>query len=444
MKSDAEHRLGALDRCVVTVPAYFNEPRRKATQDSGRIAGLNVVDIINEPTAAALAYGRSESPESVLVYDLGGGTFDVTLMDIKGNDYKAIGTAGDVYLGGVDWDNRIVDHVAELFVIQFGIDPRTDPRARQRLVTEAEDAKRSLTQREEVTIRFAMDDKRIQVPIDRSEFESMCGDLIDRTLLTTRRVLTEAGRDWSGVSRLLLVGGSSRMPMVENMLQSESGLKVDRSISADESVAHGAAIYAGILLESGTSDRSRISVSNVNSHDLGILGLDRDTGGNRRSIMIPKNSPLPVRKGKRFATSKVNQKSIAVKVVEGGDDEGNYSTRIGKCVVSGLPPDLPARTLVDVIFYYQNDGRLQVIAQLPAIKKRAELVIERESGLSDDELNSWNQRLVDGTLLGEVAGPPADLQSDETPTRDSISPVAPENAVSGWKSRRQRVAAGDE
>ena len=509
MKSDAEHRLGALDKCVVTVPAYFNEPRRKATQDSGRIAGLNVVDIINEPTAAALAYGvqqgflnpegRSESLESVLVYDLGGGTFDVTLMDIKGNDYKAVGTAGDVYLGGVDWDNRIVDHVAEQFVIQYGIDPRKDPSARQRLVAEAEDAKRSLTQREEVTIRFAVDDNRIQVPLNRSEFESMCGDLIDRTLLTTRRALKEAGRDWSAVSRLLLVGGSSRMPMVENMLESESGLKVDRSISADESVAHGAAIYAGILLASDANESSRISVTNVNSHDLGILGLDKNTGGSRRSIMIPKNSPLPIRKGKRFSTSKANQKSVAVKVVEGGDDQGNYSTRIGKCVVSGLPPNLPAKTLVDVIFHYQSDGRLQVVAQLPAIQKRAELIIERESGLSDGELKVWNGRLIDETLLEQDVDHPIptpdstprqpivnQTQSpDEIPDFSSLGiaaeaqalafedampvintqvpttqmpqtdaepktqpqnptePVAPSQKASGWKSRRKRVTAGD-
>lgn len=437
MKSDAEHRLGTLEKCVVTVPAYFNEPRRKATQDSGRMAGLNVVDIINEPTAAALAYGvqqgflnpegRSESLESVLVYDLGGGTFDVTLMDIQGNDYKAIATAGDVYLGGVDWDRRLVDHVSEQFMIQFGVDPRTDPTNRQRLTTEAEDAKRALTQREEVTIRFSIDDHRIQVPVNRHDFESMCGDLIDRTLLTTRRVLKEAGRDWSAVSRLLLVGGSSRMPMVENMLESESGLTVDRSISADESVAHGAAIYAGILRDSDSrigSSSNRISVSNVNSHDLGILGLDKKTGSNRRSIMIARNSSLPIRKAKRFATSKDNQKSVAVKVVEGGDDEGNYSTRIGNCVVSGLPPNLPAKTHVDVIFHYQDDGRLQVVAQLPSINKRAELVIQRESGLKGEDCQLWQTRIEDGTLLEvEPTEEPEETTVDQSTVPDLASPA---------------------
>lgn len=418
LKNDAIHRLGPIDQCVVTVPAYFNEPRRKATQDAGRIAGLNVVDIINEPTAAALAYGvqrgfvsaegKTDSLETVLVYDLGGGTFDVTLMEIFGNDYSAIATAGDVYLGGIDWDHRIADYVAEQFLIQFGVDPRKDPSQRQRLLTEAEDAKRSLSQRDEVVIRFSMDGNRVQVPLDRSQFESLCGDLIDRTMMTTRKALKEANRTWKDVSRLLLVGGSSRMPMVQDMLESESNLKVDRSLSADESVAHGAAIYAGILLSTDQRLSSKISVHNVNSHDLGLLGLDKDTGGQRRSMMIPRNSRLPVKKGKRFATSRPNQSSVSVKVVEGGDDAGRHSTLIGNCVVRDLPPNLPAATAVDVCFNYGDDGRLHVTAALPSIGTKAEMTIERESGLSNLDLDDWADRLNAGLLetasLAETGG----------------------------------------
>ena len=425
LKEDGVSKLGPFDKCVVTVPAYFNEPRRKATQDAGRLAGLNVVDIINEPTAAALAFGvqqgfvnaegRTEELETVLVYDLGGGTFDVTIMEIEGNDYRAIATAGDVYLGGIDWDERIVDHVAEQFQIQHGVDPRKDPSHRLRLLAEAEDAKRSLSQRDEVVIRFAMDGKRVQVSLDRDEFETLCGDLIDRTMFTTRKVLKDAGRTWKDVTRLLLVGGSSRMPMVQNMLESESGLKVDRSLSADESVAHGAAIYAGILMNSDKPDANRISVSNVNSHDLGILGVDSNTGSPRRSKMIERNTQLPAMMGKRFKTSRDNQASVSVNVVEGGDDQGRHSTAIGKCVVRDLPPNLPKATPVDVVFHYKTDGRLQVLAQLPSIERKAALTIERGSGLSEEHLTYWKKRLDDGILNPPHAPPPELSNSEATP-----------------------------
>jgi len=432
LKVDAINRLGHIDQCVVTVPAYFNEPRRKATQDAGRLAGLNVVDIINEPTAAALAYGvqrgfvradgRTDSLETVLVYDLGGGTFDVTLMEILGNNYTAISTAGDVYLGGMDWDNRIVDFVAEQFIIQYGVDPRKDPANRQRLLTEAEDAKRSLSQRDNVVIRFAMDGRRIQVSLDRSEFENLTGDLIDRTLMTTRKALKEAKRTWKDVSRLLLVGGSSRMTMVQEMLESESNLKVDRSLSADESVAHGAAIYAGILLSTEQRLNSDITVQNVSSHDLGLLGVDKDSGGQRRSIMIPRNSRLPVKKGKRFATSRQNQSSVSVKIVEGGDDAGRHSTLIGNCVVRDLPPNLPAATPVDVFFNYSEDGCLQVSATVPTVGTSAELTIERDSGLSAEQLAYWTDRIAEGLLKNSFGSEPGAVSVPEQPKAAAASP----------------------
>jgi len=451
LKNDAIHRLGPIDQCVVTVPAYFNEPRRKATQDAGRIAGLNIVDIINEPTAAALAYGvqrgfvstegRTESLETVLVYDLGGGTFDVTLMEIVGNDYSAIATAGDVYLGGIDWDHRIADFVAEQFLIQYGTDPRKDPSQRQRLLTEAEDAKRSLSQRDEVVIRFSMDGNRIQVPVDRTQFESLSGDLIDRTLMTTRKALKEANRTWKDVSRLLLVGGSSRMPMVQDMLESESNLKVDRSLSADESVAHGAAIYAGILLSSDQRLSSKISVHNVNSHDLGLLGLDKDTGGQRRSMMIPRNSRLPVKKGKRFATSRPNQTSVSVKVVEGGDDAGRHSTLIGNCVVRDLPPNLPAATAVDVFFNYGDDGRLHVTATVPSIGTKTEMIIERESGLSALDIDYWANRVNAGLLETASAAEPDKRSSAAIVAPSPVAPSPVVNVVPVSKATAAKSAA---
>lgn len=447
LKADARNRLGEFEKCVVTVPAYFNEPRRKATQDAGRLAGLDVIDIINEPTAAALAFGvqqgfvnaegRTDQLETVLVYDLGGGTFDVTVMEIEGNDYRAIATAGDVYLGGVDWDQRIADHVAEQFQIQHGTDPRKDPSHRLRLLAEAEDAKRSLSMRDEVVIRFAMDGQRVEVSLDRDQFESLCGDLIDRTMFTTRRVLKDADRSFLDVSRLLLTGGSSRMPMVQNMLESESGLKVDRSLSADESVAHGAAIYAGILLNSDTPEQNRISVSNVNSHDLGILGVDSSTGFPRRSMMIPRNTALPAMMGKRFKTSRDGQDSVSVSVIEGGDDQGRHSAPVGKCVVRDLPANLPKGTQVDVVFHYKADGRLQILAQLPAIQRRVKLTIERGSGLSDEMIAWWKKR-IDAGVLNPPTEPPPDAGATTAPARnagqDEAATASPGTAAPAAKS----------
>jgi molecular chaperone DnaK len=258
LKRDAEAKLGPFTKAVITVPAYFNEPRRKATQDAGHLAGLEVLDIINEPTAAAIAFGveqgfltpkgESTRAERILVYDLGGGTFDVTLMDIDGKNCTVLATAGDVYLGGIDWDQRIVGFVAEQFQKKFrAIDPRQNPAGHQRLLREAEDAKRALTARETTTISFEYAGHGMRVPVSRHQFEAMTSDLLERTRFTTRNLLKEAGLGWDAITRLLLVGGSSRMPMVQNMLEQEAGRKVDRSLSFDEAVAHGAAIYAGLM-----------------------------------------------------------------------------------------------------------------------------------------------------------------------------------------------------
>ncbi|MEO8497194.1 MAG: Hsp70 family protein, partial [Planctomycetota bacterium] len=261
LKHDAELRIGPFTKAVVTVPAYFNEPRRKATQDAGRLAGLDVLDIINEPTAAAIAYGvqhgflsaagEAHGRELVLVYDLGGGTFDVTLMEITGRQFNAIATAGDVYLGGIDWDQSIAELVCQQFQEEHGIDLQTDAAASETLLDEAIRAKHTLTARGEATIRFTHDGRRLQLNLTRAEFERRTAGLLDRTRMTVKRLLKDAQLTWSDLTRLLLVGGSTRMPMVQTMLEQESGLRVDRSLSPDEAVAHGAALYAGMLLSGG-------------------------------------------------------------------------------------------------------------------------------------------------------------------------------------------------
>ncbi len=407
VKRDAEAKLGPFQKVVITVPAYFNEPRRKATQDAGHLAGLEVMDIINEPTAAAIAFGveqgfltskgEAKRAERLLVCDLGGGTFDVTLMDIDGKNCTVLATAGDVYLGGMDWDQRIADYVAEQFQQKFrGIDPRQNPAGLQRLLREAEDAKRALSARETITISYEYAGQGIRVPISRQQFETITADLLERIRFTSRNLLKEAGLGWDAVTRLLLVGGSSRMPMVQNMLEHESGRKVDRSLSFDEAVAHGAAIYAGLLLASEAGSLSTVKIRNVNSHSLGILGTERATGRRRNKVMIPHNTPLPSTKLARFQTHRVNQRVIEVNVIEGGDASGSNSTPIGKCVLRDLPAGLPIGTSVEVVFTYAENGRLEVKARLPDLNKEATLTIERESGLSDALLQEWNQKLKSG------------------------------------------------
>ena len=297
--------------------------------------------------------------------------------------------------------------------------------------------------------------------------------------MTTRKALKEADRTWKDVSRLLLVGGSSRMPMVQELLESESGLKVDRSLSADESVAHGAAIYAGILLSTDQRLQSNITVQNVSSHDLGLLGVDKETGGQRRSIMIPRNTRLPVKKGKRFATSRQNQSSVSVKIVEGGDDTGRHSTLIGNCIVRDLPRDLPAATPVDVFFNYGDDGCLQVSATLPTVGTSAAMTIERDSGLSESELTDWSKRIAIGLLKdpasSEKNAVPAVVTPQIVPTIQpgpalkTVQSSKPSQTVQkqpvqqkkpavpkpvqksseeqptggGWKARRQQIKPGD-
>jgi len=406
LKGDAERKLGAISEAVITVPAYFNEPRRKATQDAGVLAGIKVLDLINEPTAAAIAYGVTQgflkedgsasSKETILVYDLGGGTFDATLMEIDGRNYHTLGTAGDVLLGGVDWDERIVNRIAEVFESKYGVDVREDPVGRQNLTTIATDAKRALSTRQNVTMRYAHDGQRIRFKITREDFKVLTADLLDRTRWTIARVLREADRTWSDVTRLLLVGGSTQMPMVAEMLEEESGLQVDRTLSPEEAVAHGAAIYAGILLNQGQAARLKLSVKNVNSHDLGILGVEASTKRTKRHIMTPRNTPLPVRTSNTFRTQKDGQRRVVVQVVEGGDASGANSTPIGACVVEGLPPDVKARTPVKVTFKYAANGLLTVSARLPTIEKEATLKIQRSAGLTAEQIEEWKKRLDDG------------------------------------------------
>ena len=433
LKSDAEKVLGPIEEVVTTVPACFAEPQRKAIQDAGQLAGLRAVHLVNEPAAAAIAYGAAKGfffPDSarhqlerVLVFDLGGGTFDAVLLQMGGRECITLAATGDARLGGVDWDRRLIDLVAEHFVDEHGIDPRDDPAALARLADKAEEAGRSLTSQEDATVEFEHQGRFLRVPFTRTKFESATEDLLERTRVAVRDLFRDASLAWSDVSRVLLAGGASRMPMIQAMLEQESDGLPDLIVLDEMTVAFGAAIFAGFL-QSGRSAASRFWpagwVVNVSGHDLGILATEPGTGRRRRKIVLPRQTMLPATAGSRFVTKRDDQRTVEVKIVEGGDDGGLSAVRVGKCVISDLPPGLPARTPVDIFFRYEENGRLTVHAKLQGIDHDVALLIERNSGLSEQQLHEWEMRIRENRLLsasdrerGEFAFMEHELTGDE-------------------------------
>jgi len=399
LRLDSQRQIGPYEKVVVTVPAYFDETRRKATQDAGYMAGFEVMDIINEPTAAALAFGyqqgflanESASPERkrILVYDLGGGTFDVTVMEIQGRDFIALATDGDVRLGGHDWDQRLVDWVAEEFIRQHGVDPRDDANTAGRLWRDCEDAKRTLSARAKTSISCTYQGHNVRTEVTREKFEEITRDLLDRTSFTTRQTLQAAGLGWNDVDRLLLVGGSTRMPAVRNMLRVLSGKQPDHGVSPDEAVAHGAALHAGSLLDRHRGESPRFQVRNVNSHSLGVVATEPTTKRYRNAVLIPRNSPLPATARRTFRTQKAAQKSILVRVIEGENASPDDCSPIGKCSVRQLPPNLPLQTPINVTFRYAENGRLTVTVHVAG--KRVAHEFQRENSLTQAQLDSWRQ-----------------------------------------------------
>ena len=395
LRRDVIPQIGNFSKVVITVPAYFDEVRRKATQDAGYMAGLEVMDIINEPTAAAVAYGYQQGflgqgydqPRNVMVYDLGGGTFDVTIMRIENNQFIALATDGDVQLGGYDWDQRLLDLAVDAFVREHFIDPREDEVARGRLWRECEDAKRTLTSRQKCTINCEYKGKFSRIEVTRQEFEQATLDLVDRTRFTAEQTLRTSGLSWEDIDRVLLVGGSSRMPMIRSMLQQISGKVPDAGVAADEAVAQGAALHAGLILDQNMGNPGAFQIRNVNSHSLGVIGRDPQTGRRRNGIIVPRNTQLPITARRIFKTSKQDQKSVMVQVVEGESSSPDDCTYIGQCTVTGLPPNLPPGSPIEVLFDYDPSGRLRV--RVSVAGRQIETEFTRENSLSKEHLDGW-------------------------------------------------------
>lgn len=407
LKADAERKLGPITKAVITVPAYFDEPRRRATMDAGRLAGLEVLDILNEPTAAAILYGYQEGfldrsgkvaadrPLRVLVYDLGGGTFDVTVVEMGNQSFKAIATDGDVQLGGKDWDEKLVEMAAEMLVLELGDDPRNDPEALQDMWLAAEAAKKTLSERTKATMFVNYQGRRHKVELTRDEFEEGTAPLVLRTRTTAEIVVMQAGLTWADIDRVVVVGGATRMPMIRRMLEELAGRTIDLTVSADEAVAHGAALYADLLLQKQGigGGHTQFAVTNVNSHSLGVIGTDPTSGRQLNRVIIPKNSPLPAASSRRFKTSQPNQSSVKVCVVEGESELPEACIEVGVCVIRDLPPNLPAGSPVDVRYLYGANGRLQVTASLVGHDAQVTTQFMRDNSLSDDDLLLWAECL---------------------------------------------------
>ena len=410
LKQDAEKKIGPIGNAVITVPYYFNDIRRKATQDAGRIAGLNVIDIINEPTAATLAHawekgelGRTDLEQvdrTILVYDLGGGTFDVTVVRYTPTKFKVLATDGDVMLGGLDWSRRLVDHVADEFQKRFEMDPREDAASLRQMTQDCEDAKRKLSESAQVPIEVYYQGNTLTVSVTRGEFERMTGDLLERTKTTTVLVLEQAGVGPDDLDELVLVGGSTHMPVVEKMLTEICQRAPNRDVHPEKAVGHGAAIHAAILEARATGGESRmgkaiisrlrsVPTADVNSHSLGTKVTDPGDRQKKNHIMIGKNPPVPCDITQRFATTSDNQERIHVTVLEGEVDDVDACATIGDFWITNLPANLPKGSPVEVTYAYDDSGRIHCTAREMTSNNAASIEIVRESGLDSDGVDSF-------------------------------------------------------
>lgn len=407
LKSDASRVAGQFNQAVITVPAYFDEVRRKATQDSGFIGGLDVLDIINEPTAAAVAYGyhagwinlagKVDQPLNVLVYDLGGGTFDVTVMEVSKAKFRTIATDGDMRLGGRDWDQRLIDHVSENFQNNFGIDPREDSASLGKLLRDCKEAKETLSTRSRAQIECTSGSSSLKTEITREQFEELTLDLLDRTDFTVRQTLKSANMKWGDIDKVILVGGSTRMPAVKEMLQALSGQNPDNSLSPDEAVAHGAALRAAMLLHKSSNAFRPAEIRNVNSHSLGVVANEVQTGIQKVVSLIPRNTPLPVVSRRVFKTHRKHQESILVQIVEGESVNPVDCSQLGRCAIWDLPGALEIGTKIEVQFEYEENGRLKINVNVGGeANKSFRYEIQRPNSLTSEQLKSW-QEYICGT-----------------------------------------------
>jgi molecular chaperone DnaK len=410
LKADAEAYLGKpVKKAVISVPAYFKDAQRECTRQAGKIAGLVVIRIINEPTAAALAYGldKAEGNQTILVYDFGGGTFDVTVMRVEGQRFTILATDGDSHLGGKDIDERLVDYFAEEFMRAYWMDLRQEPHTLQDLWDKAEIAKKDLSFRNQLAVTLATGDKALRVDIDRELFDELTHDLIARTEACMQRVIQSAGLTWDQIDTILLAGGSSRIPAVKEMIKRVTGKDAARNMNPDECVAMGAAIQAVVsMMEKGEQESplegaADIVVQDVASHSLGVKALSSDKTRYVNSIIIPKHTPIPCERTRTYVTGEDNQPRVEIEVLQGEDEDPNSPNvqLIGKAGLRNLPPHKAGELVIEITLRYDADGVIEVVAkELKSGQKTREVVMQKTNILSEDVLEERKQ-LLDSVRL---------------------------------------------